>query len=57
MVTREKKMQRYFKDAIRLLLRTNCPFEEMNCTMEVPVPLQRQKGFLADMQLSLLEDT
>lgn len=56
MVTREKKMQRYFKDAIHLLLRTNCPFEEMNYTMEVPVPLQRQKGFLADMQPSPLED-
>lgn len=49
MVIREKKVQRYFKDVIHLLLRMKGPFEEMNCTMEVPVAFQRQKVSLADM--------
>lgn len=40
---------RYSKDMIHLLLRMKCPFEEINCTIEASVSLQRQKGFLDDM--------
>jgi len=41
MVTREKKVQRYFKDVIHLLLRMKCPSEEINCTTEGPVGLRK----------------
>lgn len=44
-------------DAIHFSLKMKCPFEEGNCTMQVPVVLQKQKGFLADTYLSPLEDS
>lgn len=54
---RQKRYRDTLTDTIHFSLKMKCPFEEMNCTMKVPVVLQKQKGFLVDMYLSPLEDT